>query len=172
MPLIIGLGNPGKKYSQTKHNVGYLTIDFLHNYFECSEWKLSKKTQSWISSNDSMILAKPDVFMNESGISVKALCKDLQISTEKLLVIHDDTDLYVGDYKIQTDRGPAGHNGVASIIEHLKTQNFTRIRIGVRPEFSILSALDLVLLTISQSELAILETVFQKIPQEIQSYIN
>jgi len=116
MLLIIGLGNPGKKYEKTRHNVGYRVIDELAR---------NKPT--------GFVLAKPQTFMNESGKAVKALVKNYKLKTKNLIVVHDDIDLPLGEFKISFNRGSAGHKGVQSVINELETKDFQRIRIGICP---------------------------------------
>ncbi len=141
MKLIIGLGNPGKKYEKTRHNVGFMVLDELHkklSEYQISSWELNKKFNAEICGctiqGQKIILAKPQTFMNDSGMSVGLIGHFYKIAPSDLIVVHDEKDLKLGDLKIQTDRGHAGHNGVRSIIEHLHTQNFTRIRVGVASE--------------------------------------
>ena len=138
MYLIVGLGNPGKQYEKTRHNVGFMVLENLHAKlaeYGVSKWELSKKFNAEISgvtiNNNKVILAKPMTFMNESGIAVHLLSHYYKITLPKLFVIQDDKDLPLGEIKIQTDRGDAGHNGIKSIIQHLDTKNFHRVRIGV-----------------------------------------
>lgn len=139
MKLIIGLGNPGKQYEKTRHNVGFMALDNLWKKLkethEISKWELSKKFNAEISEarvgEEKIILAKPMTFMNDSGQAVQMILHYYQIETNNLLVVHDDKDLPLGTSKMQTDRGHAGHNGVRSIVEHIGTQNFSRLRIGV-----------------------------------------
>lgn len=115
--IIVGLGNPGKKYENTRHNVGFMVID-----------ELEKKAPA------NFILAKTDTFMNLSGPAVKSLAKSYKLTAESLLVIHDDIDIPIGEFKIQKGRGAAGHKGVQSIINELKTKDFWRVRIGILPK--------------------------------------
>ena len=139
MKLIIGLGNPGKKYQNTRHNVGFLALDYVFKNWltkqNFSPWKESKKFQAVISEGilncEKIILAQPQTFMNNSGLSVQVLSSYNKLDANNIIVIHDDLDIEFGKYKIQTNHSSAGHNGVKSIIEHLGTQNFTRVRIGI-----------------------------------------
>lgn len=136
MKLIIGLGNPGKKYQNTRHNIGWMILDFLA---EKNKWSESKNNKSLYThteiNNQEVELVKPLTFMNNSGVAVAKIIKKHNLNpAEDLIVIHDDLDITLGEYKVQKDRGPAGHNGVKSIIEHLGTKDFTRIRVGVAKE--------------------------------------
>jgi len=116
MWLIVGLGNPGKKYNNTRHNIGARIVEKL-------------------GFNDAnIILARPKTFMNSSGKAVKTMLKDKKLAPENLVVIHDDIDLPLGIIRIAKNRGSAGHKGVVSVIEQLKTKNFIRLRIGIRPK--------------------------------------
>ncbi|TSC56695.1 MAG: peptidyl-tRNA hydrolase, PTH1 family [Parcubacteria group bacterium Greene0714_21] len=120
MFLIVGLGNPGKKYERTRHNVGFMVLDAL------KEVELPNA-----------ILAKLQTFMNNSGKAVKSLVAKYQIpNTKYLVVVHDDIDILLGKIKVSFGRGSAGHKGVESIIKELGTKNFTRIRIGIQPTSS------------------------------------
>ena len=140
MKLIVGLGNPGKEYERTRHNVGFFVLEVLHEKLKeerMNAWELSKKFNATIAgctvNNDKIILAKPMTFMNDSGLSVQLLMHFYKMNAADLIVVHDDKDIPLGTFKIQTDRGAAGHNGVLSIIEHIGSQAFTRIRIGIAP---------------------------------------
>lgn len=147
MILIVGLGNPGKKYEKTRHNIGFRVVDELHSSSRFaivrlienfSGWKYEKKCQAEISQgkidNQKMILAKPQVFMNNSGKSVKSLIDFYKITSPGLVVIHDDIDLPSGKIRISKGRGAAGHKGVESIIRAIDSKNFIRFRVGIQPE--------------------------------------
>jgi len=140
MLLIIGLGNPGWKFQKTRHNLGFRVVDELVRKNNFPIFKLSKKFLAEISegkiADQKVILAKPQTFMNLSGKSVKKLTNNLQLTTYNLWVIHDDLDLPLGKIRISVGRGAAGHKGVESIIKELKTKNFVRFRVGVKPKTS------------------------------------
>ncbi len=121
MILIVGLGNPGKKYKKTRHNVGWRVIDVL------------KKSLDSARDKD-IILLKPQTYMNKSGKEVKSLITKYKIPISNLWVIHDDIDLLLGTIRVSKNIGSAGHKGVQSIIDELRTKNFTRIRIGILPK--------------------------------------
>lgn len=141
MKLIVGLGNPGKKYNKTRHNTGFIAIEAIRaamEEYDPSVWELSKKFNAEISGcaigARKIILAKPMTFMNDSGIAVALIANFYKIPPRDIIIIHDDKDIPLGDLKIQLDRGSAGHHGVESIARHLGTEEFTRIRIGVASE--------------------------------------
>lgn len=138
MKLIVGLGNPGKNYEKTRHNVGFMVLDELFKSLEkynISKWELSKKFNAMICGGEvngqKIILAKPMTFMNSSGQTVQLIGHYYNIVPRDIIVVHDDKDIKLGELKIQTDRGHAGHNGVRSIIEQIGSQDFTRIRVGI-----------------------------------------
>lgn len=139
MKIIIGLGNPGKKYERTRHNLGFLVLDKMAKNLDPENgFKENKKLKSAIvkikTRNRAIILAKPQTFMNLSGEAAEYILSFYKAKPENLLVIHDDMDLPLGKIRFSQSSGPAGHNGVRSIIDTLKTNNFTRLRIGTAPD--------------------------------------
>lgn len=134
MKTITGLGNPGEKYKESRHNAGFRAIDLYAKENSFPEFKTSKKFDSLISEKGGLVLQKPQTFMNNSGKAVKEIVSYYKIDLSDLVVIHDDIDLKTGEIKVVRNRGSAGHKGVDSIITHLKTKDFTRIRIGVQPK--------------------------------------
>ncbi|MEK7086703.1 MAG: aminoacyl-tRNA hydrolase [Patescibacteria group bacterium] len=145
---VIGLGNPHGKYEKTFHNVGFLFADFaLENGFD---WKIFKS----------------DAFMNESGLSVRKTMGKLGLSPEEILIVHDDSDLKLGGYKLSFGRGSAGHKGVESIIKTLKTKNFWRLRIGIR-KLAKIKAVELVLKNLSADDKKKLTEVFESAAQRL-----
>lgn len=132
MKLIVGLGNPGKEYENTRHNAGFLTID---NYSNKNNLLFKKKFNGLYSEiqieNEKCILLKPLSFMNLSGIVVKKYVDYFKINIEDIFVIYDDMDFELGTFKIKPSGSSAGHNGIKNIIENLKTENIKRMRIGI-----------------------------------------
>lgn len=133
MILIVGLGNPGKKYENTRHNVGFMAADLIKESLGLPDFEFDKKSNSFFSKDENIIVVKPDTYMNLSGQAVSSLSGYYKIKKEGAIIIHDDIDLPMGQIKISKDRGSAGHKGVESIISNLGTKNFTRIRIGILP---------------------------------------
>lgn len=137
MILVIGLGNPGTKFKNTPHNIGFQVIEEFARRFSFPDFRFSKKNNAEVSEgtfdSQKIILAKPTTFMNNSGKSISLLTKTYKLETKNLIVVHDDIDLPLGKIKIVKNRGAAGHKGVESIITNIKSKNFTRIRIGICP---------------------------------------
>ena len=132
MKLIVGLGNPGKAYQKTRHNIGWQVLDYLTGK---EKWLENKKAPAFYFkteiNNQKVELFKPTTFMNESGRAVAYAFKKHNLNFDDLIVVHDDKDLPLGKIKVQSGSGSAGHNGVQSIIDRLKTRDFTRVRIGI-----------------------------------------
>jgi len=171
MKLIVGLGNPGSKYEQTRHNVGFLALNFFVASSKYQVASQKNKFDSIIHPSDNSdtdsgysdyIFIKPQTFMNKSGEAVKKICNFYKTDVSKdLLVIHDDIDLPLGEIRYTESSSSAGHNGVQNIIDSLGTQNFSRIRIGIenRKEEDRMPTENFVLANFSQTELETLTTV-------------
>jgi PTH1 family peptidyl-tRNA hydrolase len=137
MKLIVGLGNPGKQYEQTRHNIGFEVIDALSSKFAIplNQSKFKGLYGIGFYNGEKVILLKPLTYMNLSGESIRAVMDYYQIELEDLLVIYDDLDLPVGKIRLRQKGSPGGHNGIKSTVAHLGTQEFNRIRIGIdRPQ--------------------------------------
>ncbi|MFH1181207.1 MAG: aminoacyl-tRNA hydrolase [bacterium] len=158
MFLIVGLGNPGKKYEKTRHNIGARIISELK--------PLNFK---------GIILAGPTTFMNESGRAVKLLIKNLKLEIKNLIVVHDDIDLPLGEFKIQKNRGAAGHKGVESIIKELGTKNFIRFRVGIKPKLYhelVHGTKEFVLQKFSKDEEGTIKEIIKKTAEAIEMTIK
>ncbi len=138
MIAIIGLGNPGKKFKENRHNVGFLVIDEILKNPDCLVIEQKNKFEAEViiaTINDQkIILAKPQTFMNNSGKAVKKILNYYKIPLNKLWVIHDEIDLPLGTIRISKNISSAGHKGIESIINELKSRNFFRFRIGIGPK--------------------------------------
>lgn len=128
--LILGLGNPEEKYHATYHNAGRLFVEWAATQKGCEGFK-KVRNFSYCKAQE-MIFAYPDVAMNLSGEAAKAAAEYFHIAPEALVIAHDDSDMYRGDWKLSFEKGAAGHHGIESIIAHFHTQAFYRIRIGIR----------------------------------------
>jgi len=176
MKIIIGLGNPEEKYVGTRHNIGFAFLDKLRKEMDFPEFNLESKFKAEISKNKEIILVKPITFMNLSGEAVKAILDFYKLSPEDILIIHDDLDIKVGEYKIATDSRSAGHNGVQNIIDQLGTQKFIRIRVGVGQEQDgvlacHLDAHDFVLQKFSEEESKKIQAIEKNILDEIKKLL-
>jgi peptidyl-tRNA hydrolase, PTH1 family len=177
--IIFGLGNPGKEYEQTRHNAGFLFLDYLQEQLSLPNFSLNKKIQAEVTTSPDFLLAKPQTFMNLSGEAVKKtlsyFCDDFSLESphsellSNLYVAHDDLDLELGQYKIQQGVGPKQHNGLLSIYQALDTSNFWHVRIGIddRDGSRILPPEKYVLQKLSESHVSIMKEIFEKIVAEI-----
>ncbi|PCI29634.1 aminoacyl-tRNA hydrolase [Candidatus Wolfebacteria bacterium] len=136
MYTIVGLGNPGEEYENSRHNVGRAVLEGLAADLELGPWKKSKPHSGMIVKEEvggvKITLILPDTFMNRSGLSVKSFAGS-KAKIGKLIVVHDDLDLPVGGLKIVKNRGAGGHKGVLSVMSAVKSKDFTRIRVGIVP---------------------------------------
>ena len=141
--VVVGLGNPGKRYERTRHNAGFMAVGELARRLRIEVFQ--EKSHSLIGrgriETAQIVLAKPQTFMNESGRAVAAILHDFYVSPGDLIVIHDDLDLPLGTVRIKTGGGHSGHNGLRSVIESLGTSDFVRVRMGIgRPAQGVDSA--------------------------------
>lgn len=170
--VIIGLGNPGHEYERTYHNAGALSLSpmaaALAPGAEPLEFKRYKDSFEYASAG-SITFVRPLVYMNESGLAVRDALKVLKASPEDIAVAHDDSDLTIGSFKIVRGGGAAGHKGILSIAAHIGTEDFLRIRIGIRAanETHRKKAGDFVLSTITPSDMKTLETAFEGIAKAL-----
>lgn len=133
MNLIVGLGNPGKKYASTRHNVGFMVVDqVLKDLLSVKDtWELDKDSHTLLFKRGDLIFAKPQTFMNAAGIAVRKLVNFYKIDISHLWVIHDDIDLPLGKIRIRLGGASAGHHGIESLMRELGNADFMRFRIGV-----------------------------------------
>lgn len=136
--LMVGLGNPGSLYQNTRHNIGQDFVHWFHEQKNFSPWKRDNKNLAQVSileeTSVQIVLALPLTFMNESGKTLKQLVKNYHFPLENIIIVHDDNDLIIGNFKISFNRGSAGHKGIESIIHSLNSQAFYRLRIGIQPQ--------------------------------------
>jgi PTH1 family peptidyl-tRNA hydrolase len=173
--VILGLGNPGEEYENTYHNVGWLALDYIEK--SLLEDGFSEKNGKWnnfdyselIGAGKKYILVYPNTYMNLSGKAAAEAVKNFGINAEDLIVIHDDSDLPIGEIKGAVGSGAAGHNGVSSIIESLGTKDFYRIRIGIRDpkEATRKKAEDFVLNKIKKSDMEIFYLTFAELKSKV-----
>jgi peptidyl-tRNA hydrolase, PTH1 family len=158
--LIVGLGNPGIEYQFTPHNVGFLAVDRIASErgVEIRNRQCRALTARIQVGDELVLLAKPETYMNLSGVSVRELVAEYDAKPEAdLIVIQDELDFPLGTLRIHTRRGSAGHNGIESIIDALGTQDFLRIRIGVAPERKVEDGQSYLLSPFRKAELAVVD---------------
>nr|MBF0222017.1 aminoacyl-tRNA hydrolase [Desulfobulbaceae bacterium] len=176
MHLVVGLGNPGLKYEQTRHNIGFMALDYFADKagvsFSDSKWEA--KVAKVSIGPEQLILTKPETFMNCSGRAVGKICTYYKIVTEKVIVIHDDLDLDLGRIKLVVNRGAGGHNGISSIIQCLGGKNFPRIRAGIgRPDSnSEMPVSSYVLSRFTQAEQEVVDPLLVTISESLELVVK
>lgn len=163
--LIVGLGNPGTKYQLTRHNIGFLALDWLSKSLSTSPWRDEHKalTSQFQHDGKKILLAKPQTFMNLSGESVQSLLSFYKIPQTNMLVVQDELELPYGFFRFQSNRGHGGHNGIRSISGLLGNQNYTRLKLGVsRPPHPNMDVGDYLLQKFSEIELSELDLFLPK----------
>jgi len=171
--LIVGLGNPGLRYEKTRHNLGFMLVDLLAREFQTSVKR--EECRALIGraeiENQRAELVKPQTFMNLSGESVSCLLKKENRSAEKLIVISDDLALPVGTIRLRARGSAGGHNGLKSLVECLRTEEFIRLRIGIQPEYILKDTSNFVLENFSKTDLEVIEKVLQQSAEAIRAVL-
>ncbi|MDE7263662.1 MAG: aminoacyl-tRNA hydrolase [Anaeroplasmataceae bacterium] len=173
MKLIVGLGNPGLQYEQTRHNVGFMVLDALadkHNAPFRLEPKLKGMLASITLQGNKAMLLKPMTYMNLSGESVRAVMQYYKIAVEDILIISDDLDSHNGRVRLRSEGSAGGHNGHKNIIAHLGTENYKRIKIGIGRS-AVIPVIDWVLQKFSADEFIEIEAAKNKAVQAIDEFI-
>ena len=169
MKLIVGLGNPGKEYEKTRHNVGFMALD---NYLGNVDYKSKDNYLIYekLIDDEKVLFLKPLTYMNDSGIAIRKVMDYYKINKDDVLIIYDDMDFEVGKFKIKKSGSSAGHNGIKNIINHLGTENFKRIRIGISKSHG--NSIEFVLGKFSKEDLNILTGVFEIVNNIIEDFIS
>jgi peptidyl-tRNA hydrolase, PTH1 family len=174
MYLIVCLGNPGKKYEKTRHNVGFMVGDYVVDYFSLS--KVGSKFKSILYSgnvgDEKVFLIYPQTFMNVSGEAFQLISSFYQIPHENCMVIYDDVDINFGDCRLRERGGAGTHNGMRSIIQTIKSQDFPRLRVGVGPQPERWDIADFVLSNFSTDEEKELVSLSKKSAESIEQWIK
>ena len=173
MKLIVGLGNPGKEYEKTRHNMGFMFIDEYakEKGVEINKKKFNGLYIDFINNGEKTILLKPQTYMNLSGESVRAFVDFFKIEVQDILIISDDLDLPIGKYKLRPTGSSGGHNGLKNIEFHLKTQNYKRLKIGISHDKAI-DTKDYVLGSISQENQKKINDLKKKVNNIIDDFYN
>ena len=174
MKLIIGLGNPGSEYLNSRHNVGFMALDNLSAHYLFEDWrtKLSGLFATTSLGSEKIILVKPQTFMNLSGSCVAKFKQFFKINVADIFVIYDDIDLGFGEVKIKQGGGDAGHKGVRSISQHLQTKDFNRIRLGIGRPSTKEEVSNYVLSNFSKIERDKLIVLFQNLSENFEKIIQ
>lgn len=176
MKLIVGLGNPGKKYERTRHNFGFAALDELARAIRMDLLPSSYKGELAVVSHavhDKIFFLKPQTYMNLSGESVASLTNFYKISPQDILVIFDDLDLPLGRIRFAVKGSAGGHNGIKSLIQHLGTTDFPRLKLGIgRPTHPEFEVVDYVLQKFSKDEAVIAEQVLKTAVEAIQYFLE
>ena len=173
MWIVVGLGNPGRRYAQTRHNAGFMFIKKL-----AKEWKIKLKKRNplvkageVIKLNERVLLAKPQTFMNQSGLAVKRMMSESGIPPGKLLVIYDYLDLPLGEIRIREGGSAGNHKGMISVIQEIKTSKFPRIRLGIGSQPSSEDATHYVLSSFDKREKILLEKSLKKAQEALETIL-
>jgi PTH1 family peptidyl-tRNA hydrolase len=173
--LIVGLGNPGIEYQFTPHNLGFLVVDQIANEFgvEVRNRQCRALTARVVIGSETVLLAKPETFMNLSGISVRELVSKHDVRVEEdLTVIQDELDFPLGTIRIQRKRSSAGHNGIESIISSLGTSDFLRIRMGVAPERKIEDGMSYLLSPFRKAQLKVVDEMLEVAASAVKAIVT
>lgn len=175
MKLIVGLGNPGIEYQFTPHNLGFLTIDRIAERcgVEVRNRQCRALTARAVIGAETVLLAKPETFMNLSGLSVRELMAEYDVKPEQeLVVIQDELDFPLGSLRLQRNRSSAGHNGVESIIGALGTQDFLRIRMGVEPDRKVADGMSYLLAPMKKAQLRVVDEMLDVAADAVEAIVK
>lgn len=174
MKLIVGLGNPGKQYENTRHNIGFKVIDKLSEDLNIGLDQAKHKGLYGMShiGGEKVMLLKPLTYMNLSGECIRAVMDYYDIQTEDLVVIYDDLDLPVGKIRLRQKGGAGGHNGIKSTIAHLGEESFNRIRVGIDRPKNGMKVTDYVLGRFTQDEESVMVEVIEKCSNATQQWLK
>ena len=172
MKVIVGLGNPGKKYQLTRHNIGFMVLDYL-SAKQNLVFRAGKGNYYFVKhyfSAEDVFLIKPTTYMNRSGLAVRQVLDYFKIDSADLLVVHDDFHLTLGELRFRARGSSGGHNGIQSIIDHLQTQEFQRLKIGIGNDFK--DAVNFVLTPFHKQEQELLEIIIPIATEAIYSWLE
>lgn len=170
--MIVGLGNPGEKYTRTRHNVGFMVADFVVRKYDLKfrEHELFEIAHLAIEGKE-LLLMKPLTFMNRSGIAVKYAIKANNIILSNFLVISDDLALPFGKLRIRRKGSSGGHNGLQSIIDHIQSSHFPRLRVGIKPEKEIEDVVEFVLSKFTHEEMEKIDAIIERATEALIYFV-
>ena len=171
--MIVGLGNPGKEYEKTRHNAGFIIIDYYAKEKNLDDFKskFNGLYTTFVHNNETVIILKPQSYMNLSGTVIKKFASFYKIKPEDIFVIHDDLDLPVGKIKVKFKGSSGGHNGIKNIIENLKTEIFPRFKIGIGKDENI-NYMNYVVGKFSKDDLDTISKINSFAPNIIDDFID
>ena len=174
MLIIAGLGNPGKEYENTRHNAGFMVMDALAEKIgaDISEKKHKALCGKGVSGGEKVILMKPQTYMNSSGESIRAAADYYKVDPEDILIVYDDISLAPGQLRIRAKGSAGGHNGIKSIIAHLGTQEFPRVKVGVGEKPARMDLADYVLGHFSKEEQATMDDAVKEAADAVCEIVN
>lgn len=174
MKLIIGLGNPGKKYEKTKHNIGFLALDEIarKHGMAFSKTKFNSIYAKGNIGTEKVVLIKPQTYMNLSGESVRPWVDFYNLTVEDIVVIYDDMDLNPGKIRLRLQGGHGGHNGMKSLIQHLGTKTFNRVRVGIGRPYPQQDVVSHVLSQFSKDTVDDMRNALNKIEEAVTYWVN
>lgn len=174
MYIVVGLGNPGLKYENNRHNIGFKIIDKIAENYNVNINKSKFKSQynEIRIGSKKVLLIKPQTYMNNSGEAIKEIKSFFSVETENIIVIHDDIDLDYGRIKVKKNGGSGTHNGLRSILNHIKEKDFPRVRVGVGKPIEHIDLADYVLGNFNKDEVKILEKILDESIEIVESIVK
>jgi len=173
--LIVGLGNPGEEYAQTRHNAGFLLVEKLAAQWRAA-WSLERKFQARLAraerAGKTVLLAKPQTYMNASGEAAGALMRYYQLAPERILVAVDDADLPLGQIRLRPGGGAGGHHGLESVMQHVGSRDYPRLRLGIGRQDGLRQITGHVLGRFNAGETAVLEKVLERAAAQVECWLG
>lgn len=172
--IIAGLGNPGKQYAATRHNAGFQALDRMAARHGLSFTKMMSRGLVALGeiAGNKVALVKPQTFMNESGVCVGPVMKFFKSDPASLIVVYDELDIPAGNLRLRKNGGSGGHNGMKSIITHIGTQDFARLRVGIGRPPGRMDSADYVLTPFAKSELALMQLTYERAAESIERWMT
>lgn len=174
MKIIVGLGNPGNEYAKTRHNVGFMLVDALAEHLNINLWKdkFNAQIAEGRIGTEKILLVKPQTYMNNSGEAVGPLMRWYKVTPEDIIVAHDDMDIPAGTIRIRKKGSSGGHNGIKSLIAHLGSENFPRVRLGVGRPLPGWSVVNHVLASFPQEDKTAVDEAIKYLIPAVECIVN
>jgi len=171
--IVVGLGNPGQQYSATRHNIGFMVIDELAQRLGIDRWRNQKEALvAEYKGNDTILLVKPQTYMNLSGVAVGELARWYKVPVEDIIIIFDDMDLPTGRLRLRMKGGSGGHRGIESLLTHLSKDSFPRVRVGIGRPPAGWQVVDYVLSSFTAEEKSLLKAAIEKAADATESILE